>query len=127
MTSNRRKLLLIRCYLLTTLVPLTAGFGIVTASPLSQNARQYNCRSINKTPRTSTIMSKPPAAELAEGAEQLYLKTPLIFSEPLSSLLGKDVYLKLDALQSSGSFKVSHFESITLYHLLVTHFFYVVH
>ena len=35
----------------------------------------------------------------------LYLRTPLIRSDPLSKLTGRDVYLKLDCLQPSGSFK----------------------
>jgi L-serine/L-threonine ammonia-lyase len=35
----------------------------------------------------------------------LYLRTPLVRSEPLSKLTGKDVYIKLDCLQPSGSFK----------------------
>jgi L-serine/L-threonine ammonia-lyase len=44
-------------------------------------------------------------ADLAKGAEQLYMKTPLIHSSPLSDLTGRPVFLKLDALQPSGSFK----------------------
>jgi len=35
----------------------------------------------------------------------LYLRTPLVRSEPLSKLAGRDVYIKLDCLQPSGSFK----------------------
>lgn len=45
------------------------------------------------------------AADLAEGAENLFAETPLIRSQPLSALVGKPVYLKLDAMQASGSFK----------------------
>lgn len=52
---------------------------------------------------TDQVMS----AELSEGAENMFVVTPLVFSEPLSSLVEKPVYLKLDALQASGSFKVS--------------------
>ena len=47
------------------------------------------------------------AADLAEGAEDLFAVSPLIHSQPLSALVGKPVYLKMDALQASGSFKVS--------------------
>jgi L-serine/L-threonine ammonia-lyase len=36
---------------------------------------------------------------------ELYQETPLIKSFPLSKLCQRDVYLKLDALQASGSFK----------------------
>ena len=38
-------------------------------------------------------------------AKSLFRRTPLIRSEPLSRLTGTPVYLKLDALQNSGSFK----------------------
>lgn len=38
-------------------------------------------------------------------AKQLFRQTPLIRSDPLSRLAGTPVYLKLDALQNSGSFK----------------------
>eukprot|EP00980_Cylindrotheca_fusiformis_P004668 scaffold992_cov116-Cylindrotheca_fusiformis.AAC.3 len=44
-------------------------------------------------------------AKLAEGADKLFLRTPLIYSSPISLLLGKPVYCKIDALQSSGSYK----------------------
>lgn len=38
-------------------------------------------------------------------AKNLFRATPLIRSDPLSRLTGTSVYLKLDALQNSGSFK----------------------
>lgn len=38
-------------------------------------------------------------------AKKLFRQTPLIRSDPLSRLTGTPVYLKLDALQNSGSFK----------------------
>jgi L-serine/L-threonine ammonia-lyase len=50
-------------------------------------------------------MAASSAAKLAEGASKLYVRTPLIYSNPISKLVGKDVYLKMDALQASGSFK----------------------
>jgi L-serine/L-threonine ammonia-lyase len=49
-------------------------------------------------------LSKKTAAEEAR-ALKLFQRTPLLYSTPLSSRLGKPVYLKLDALQSSGSYK----------------------
>ena len=113
MHQHRIKLIRFHRYmlpLLLTLGPSSATFGIITASQ-SRNTRPYNCRPLGKTKRTSTTMSKTAAAELAEGAEHLFIKTPLIHSDPLSSLVGNEVYLKLDALQSSGSFKVSSFKS----------------
>lgn len=37
---------------------------------------------------------------------QLHLNTPLINSRPLSDISGRNVWLKIDALQPSGSFKI---------------------
>lgn len=54
--------------------------------------------------RESRPLALAPAA-IIEGAEKLYTKTPLLYSTPLSTLVGKPVYVKLDALQASGSFK----------------------
>ena len=44
---------------------------------------------------------------MAASAEErgLYSRTPLVKSTPLSNLAGRDVYIKLDCLQPSGSFK----------------------
>lgn len=36
---------------------------------------------------------------------RLFRETPLILSASISAIVGKDVYIKLDALQASGSFK----------------------
>ena len=36
----------------------------------------------------------------------LHLETPLIYSHALSDPLGKQIWLKMDALQPSGSFKI---------------------
>ena len=69
----------------------------------------FNSRSSSSSSSKSTIMkSNNNNADLSEGAENLFSKTPLIRSEPLTALVGKPVYLKLDALQASGSFKVSN-------------------
>jgi len=35
-----------------------------------------------------------------------HINTPLLLSEPLTAHLGVPVYLKMDALQPSGSFKI---------------------
>lgn len=40
------------------------------------------------------------------GADHFHIRTPLIHSAPISKLFGRDVYLKLDNLQPSGSFKI---------------------
>jgi L-serine/L-threonine ammonia-lyase len=55
--------------------------------------------------RLSRRMSASSSAKLAEGAEELFSRTPLVYSNPISKLVGKPVYCKMDALQSSGSFK----------------------
>jgi len=39
-------------------------------------------------------------------AAPLHIRTPLVYSEPLSRRLGADVHLKMDCLQPPGSFKI---------------------
>ena len=97
-------------------------FGCYLSLPLF--ATGFHCSrlgSVSALRRTSSVAMDNPggkiprsgsrrdslAADLAEGAEDLFAQTPLIRSGPLSALVGKAVYLKLDALQASGSFKVS--------------------
>ena len=72
--------------------PLSSSFSI---SPLTR-------RSLSNLP--PLYMSLEAVASEAR-AKGLFRSTPLIRSMPLSKLVGKDVYLKLDALQASGSFK----------------------
>lgn len=98
--------------LFVTLLPIVYGF-IPSYPP--QKSRIISPLPVSSEPVTSKattnnnmIDSDPPnnlTANLAEGAEKLYTRTPLIYSSPLSNLVGKPVYLKLDALQASGSFK----------------------
>jgi L-serine/L-threonine ammonia-lyase len=38
--------------------------------------------------------------------QPIFIETPLIFSVPMSRRFGRDVYLKMEALQPSGSFKI---------------------
>jgi len=67
---------------------------------------------------SSSSSSSNVDAQLAKGAEHLYTRTPLLHSAPLSDLVGKPVYLKMDAFQASGSFKdrgMSHL-CATYYH-----------
>lgn len=47
-----------------------------------------------------------PAAARGAAHRGMYVRTPLLRSEPLSRLLGRQVWLKLDNLQHSGSFKL---------------------
>ena len=44
--------------------------------------------------------------DAASSSKSLHTVTPLIHSEPLSKRTGHNIYLKLDALQPSGSFKI---------------------
>jgi L-serine/L-threonine ammonia-lyase len=59
---------------------------------------------------TTLAMTKPSSSleessPVSAKARQLYSQTPLIKSAPLSEIVGRDVFLKLDSLQASGSFK----------------------
>ena len=54
-------------------------------------------------------MKIPMIQDIKEAAgriEGLVLRTPLIFSDPLSRLVQTEVYLKLESLQPGGSFKI---------------------
>jgi L-serine/L-threonine ammonia-lyase len=62
------------------------------------------CRSRARSQALKLLAGMKPAV-LAEGAEKLFVETPLIYSQPISDLVGKPVFLKLDALQASRSFK----------------------
>jgi threonine dehydratase len=45
----------------------------------------------------------------------LYIEPPLLFSDPISRTFGRNVYLKIETLQPSGSFKnrgIGHYCSI---------------
>ena len=45
--------------------------------------------------------------EAAQGRiQKVILRTPSIYSDTLSKLVGKEVYLKLEYLQKTGSFKI---------------------
>jgi L-serine/L-threonine ammonia-lyase len=58
----------------------------------------------NSRAEDNVSMSFPEVAAEAR-RQNLFLRTPLIRSEPLSQITDRDVYLKLECLQSSGSFK----------------------
>lgn len=85
-------------FLTTVLIFLLGRTASLSTSPtVSLSLRQtFNMKST--TPLKAS-------ANLAEGASDLYLRTPLIYSIPISNLVGKPVYCKMDALQASGSFK----------------------
>lgn len=72
-----------------------------TPSPKKNIRGRTACLRNTKAP----ILSAMAPAPLAEGAEKLFTRTPLIYSKPMSNLVEKPVYLKLDAIQASGSFK----------------------
>jgi len=52
------------------------------------------------------IPANQPRPSGPRSAMPLHIETPLVRSQPLSLLSAKDVWLKLDALQPSGSFKL---------------------
>ena len=90
---------------------MVTGFtaSTVVSSRLLSTQRPRRTRvtmttSLRSTSSRSSSNSKD--AQLAKGAAQLYTRTPLLHSAPLSDLVGKPVYLKMDAFQASGSFKV---------------------
>jgi len=94
----------------TRVLPFVAGFHsrVPTVSALLRNSKSMSpstSASASASLSASASVSTAAAADLAEGAEALFAVTPLIRSQPLSALVGKPVYLKLDALQASGSFK----------------------
>lgn len=53
----------------------------------------------------SRLLASTPSTALGAREQGLFLSTPLVRSKPLSDIVGKDIFLKLDALQASGSFK----------------------
>ena len=85
---------------MVALVTIVNLFALLTTSAFTPCHRRARARHL--FPKWLAAM-KP--ASLAEGAEKLFAETPLIYSQPISNLVGKAVYLKLDALQASGSFK----------------------
>jgi len=45
--------------------------------------------------------------ELAQNkVRKVILRTPMLYSDAISKLTGKEVYLKLENLQKTGSFKI---------------------
>ena len=105
MVTGTTRRLLLSCLFATTATASTSSSRTLSrlvlplASSLSVSALS------TRNTMSSAVDTK--AADLAEGAQDLFAQTPLIHSQPLSKLVGKPVYLKLDALQASGSFKVS--------------------
>jgi hypothetical protein len=96
--QHRQKLVGCLLLLVATITTPLFVFGFNSRSP-SSSSKSIIMKSNNNNSNN---------ADLSEGAENLFSETPLIRSEPLTALVGKPVYLKLDALQASGSFKVSN-------------------
>lgn len=61
---------------------------------------------LDSTQTTSSTTNVKLAREAAKASPRMHIKTPLIYSEVLSVKTGHNIYLKLDALQPSGSFKI---------------------
>jgi L-serine/L-threonine ammonia-lyase len=77
--------------------------------PLSQALCPPSIRVLSKRRISSNLVTmscnNDRVAAVEARKEGLFLATPLIRSDPLSRLAQTDVYLKLDLLQRSGSFK----------------------
>lgn len=96
-------------YYLSSVFTFAAGFQsrFGSVSALRSKSSVAAASSGKSSPVVSATTPDVLAADLAEGAESLFARSPLTYSQPLSALVGKPVYLKMDALQASGSFKVS--------------------
>ncbi|KAL7553569.1 hypothetical protein ACHAWF_016883 [Thalassiosira exigua] len=106
--------------LLGSLPPPSSGFSAAPAVPhclfvrLSRSSSGSSIATTTRpSPRSPTAMmgahsssADPPCVASEARSLDLFSTTPLIRSAPLSDLCGPhDVYLKLDLLQPSGSFK----------------------
>lgn len=92
--------------LLLSLLPYSSGLVNIRSSSIRSN--HHNSHHIMAPTATALASSinddiKCPAHEAR--SQNLFAYTPLIHSTPLSQLTGRNVYLKLDCLQPSGSFK----------------------
>eukprot|EP00957_Ditylum_brightwellii_P157190 11963267-Ditylum_brightwellii.AAC.1 len=77
-------------------------FAFTTHRTTSTTAVRHHSSSRNKyTVPTMTTSSNDDSTK----SQNLYLSTPLILSQPLTNLCNRPIYLKLDSLQPSGSFK----------------------
>lgn len=107
MITGTTRRLFFGCYLSLFARTATASPSPRTLARLILPLASSLSASALSTRNTMSMATDAKAADLAEGAQDLFAQTPLIHSQPLSKLVGKPVYLKLDALQASGSFKVS--------------------
>ena len=86
---------------LSLLFPLTQSFVTETSVCLARkhvSLRMASASSSSSSSKTTDVAAKARAMGL-------FWRTPLIQSAPLTEKCGRPVYLKLDALQASGSFK----------------------
>jgi len=105
LTGSTRRLF-VGCYLsLFSATQIVASSHTTTTLATLSLATSFSSRFASALSHNSMTTLSAKSADLAEGAQDLFAKTPLIHSQPLSALVGKPVYLKLDALQASGSFK----------------------
>lgn len=104
--------LFVGCYLsLFSSKQIAAAASPATTSLATLALAGFSSRFASVSALSKATLMNAKSADLAEGAKDLFARTPLIHSQPLSALVGKPVYLKLDALQASGSFKVSATQS----------------
>lgn len=89
---------LLRLFLSTRANPISSFVPQVSLKPFAIRASIHSSCSL-------AMSTSPPAPLPPPLPKKLYQETPLIKCIPLSKLCLRDVYLKLDLLQTSGSFK----------------------
>jgi len=55
---------------------------------------------------TSAPAARKKEREMGSAVRQLYVRTPLVYSDEISAIAGRDVLLKMENIQPSGSFKI---------------------
>jgi L-serine/L-threonine ammonia-lyase len=88
---------------------LLKAIVLLTVAHVSYSFSRFSSKLVTRSRPASAsaklFMSTGKSVAAEARAQGLFRSTPLVRSAPLSNLVGKEVYLKLDALQASGSFK----------------------
>lgn len=94
------------CWMSSNIFLRSTAFSLVTTSRttfVSKTLSNHPSR-LTSYPRFLSMSTSSDNSN-NKHADDLYLRTPLIKSQPLSELANRPVFLKLDLLQPSGSFK----------------------
>ena len=76
--------------------------GLLTTVAITRSLAAF----VSHSALSKSVMSMSSSTVVSRAREKgLFLRTPLLHSAPLSKLCNRPVYLKLDLLQPSGSFK----------------------